>query len=44
MFTNKMFTNKMRSSILGGKGKNIVVLIKSLIYARVGRGAWRGAL
>ncbi len=35
-----MLTNKMRHSIiLGGKGKNRVVLIKSLIYTRVGRGA-----
>jgi len=34
-----MFTNKMRCSIiLGGKGKDRVWLIKSLIYARVRKG------
>ncbi len=26
---------------LGGKGKDRVVIIKSLIYARVGRGTWK---
>jgi len=40
-----MFTNKMRdSAFLGGKGKDGVALIKSLIYARVGRGIWRSAI
>jgi len=39
-----MFTNKMRFSSLGEKGKDRVALIKSLIYARVEKGAWRGVL
>jgi hypothetical protein len=35
-----MFTNKMIGSIIWvGKGKDRVALIKSLIYARFGRGA-----
>ncbi len=29
---------------LGEKGKEIIMIIKSLIYARIGRGALRGAL
>jgi len=42
---NRMFSNKVRCSIIwGGKGKDRVELIKSLIYARVERGALRGAL
>ena len=37
-----MFKSKENQSIaLGGKGKDIVVLITSLIHARVGRGALR---
>jgi len=39
-----MFTNIMRPSILGWKGKHGAALNKSLIYVRVGRGAWRGPL
>jgi len=38
-----MFTNEMRL-VERGKGKNRVELIKSLIYARVARGTYRGAL
>jgi len=36
LYENRMFTNKMRCSILGGKGKDRVALIKSLIYMRDG--------
>jgi len=43
LYGNSMFTNKMGHSILG-KGKERVALIKSLIYTRVERCAWRGAL
>ncbi len=40
-----MFTNKEKRSIVwGGKGKDRVVLTKSLINARVGRGTLRGVL
>ncbi len=35
---------KWDTSFLGGKERDRVALIKSLIYARVGRGAWRGTL
>ncbi len=36
---------KRDAEFLGGKGKDRVALIKSIIYVRVGRGgAWRGAL
>ncbi len=36
---------KRESALLvGGKGKDRVTLIKSLIYTRVGRGALRGML
>jgi len=42
---NRVLTNKLRLDIVcGGKGKDRVALIKSLIYARVGRGALGGAL
>jgi len=33
---------KWDAAFLEGKGKDRVALIKSLIYARVGRSAWRG--
>ena len=36
-----MSTNKMRKIIFGGKVKDIVALIKSLIYMRIGRGTVR---
>ncbi len=40
IYKNKMFTNKNeKQHCLGGKGKDRIALIKSLIYARVGRGA-----
>jgi len=40
-----MFKNKVKLSIvLGGKGKDRVTLIKSLINARVGIGTFKGAL
>ncbi len=45
LYENRMFTNKMRSSIcLGGKGKDRVELIKSLIYMRAGTRHLRGLL
>jgi len=48
---NRMFTNKVKCSIildrkekdLGSKRKELA-LIKSLIYAKLGIGAWRSAL
>jgi hypothetical protein len=45
LYENRMFTNKVRRSIIwGGKGKDRVELIKSLNYAKVKRCALRGAL
>jgi hypothetical protein len=44
LYENIMFTNKKRHIIWGGKGKDWLALIKSLIYPRVGRGALRGVL
>jgi hypothetical protein len=36
LFENRMLANKVKCSIFwGGKGKDRVTLIKSLIYARV---------
>jgi len=37
LFENRMFTNKVKCSSIfwGGKGKDRVTLIKSLIYARI---------
>jgi hypothetical protein len=38
LYENRMYKNKMILSIFWGKGKDRVSIIKSLIYARVGRG------
>jgi len=43
LYENRMLTNK-DAAFWGGKGKDGFTPIKSLIYRRVGRGAWRGAL
>jgi len=40
LYENRMFTSIVRRNIVwGGKGKDRVALIKSLIHAIVGRGA-----
>ncbi len=45
IYKNRMFTNKNeKQHCLGGKGKDRVALIKSLIYGRVRSGALRDAL
>ncbi len=45
LYENRMFTNKVKQSIIYGmKGKDRVILIERFINARVGRGALRGPL
>jgi len=42
LYENRMFTNKVKQSIIYGmKGKDRVILIERFINARVGRGALR---
>ncbi len=45
LYENRLFTNKVRRSIiLGEEGKDRVVLIKSLIYVRVWKSRLKGVL
>jgi len=44
MKTENVYKQNETQHFLGGKGKDRGALIKSLIYAIIERGAWRGAL
>jgi hypothetical protein len=39
LYENRMFTNKIRCSIVWVGKEDRVAIIKSLIYTRIGRGA-----